>query len=353
MKEPSFSICIPNFNYGKYIGTTIQSVLEQTYKNFEIVVVDNASTDDSVKVIESFGSDRIRLYRNRVNVGFAPNLQRATERARNEFVILLSSDDVMHRDALETYANVLTSRRERAQQTVLYSAVDTIGPQGELRSVQYKPGGAYHFEEVPSDRLASLVFDGQAEVQSGLDVLHWTLKSWQAAGAFCATCYPRRLWEEVEGYDVAYQFGPDSVFLHKLLKLNCDYVYVAKRLFQYRVHPSNQTATAAAQGALRAQLDGYIRTINYSNDLLSVAGVSRESMQRSYVERMCAIPALKALADGCWVEAFRIFSFGLATHPTQTLRSKTAVAAAGALALGPLGILMCRAARSAKRKAAN
>ena len=54
MELPSFSICIPNYNYGRYIGETIQSILNQTYQNFEIIVTDNASTDNSVKEIKSF-----------------------------------------------------------------------------------------------------------------------------------------------------------------------------------------------------------------------------------------------------------------------------------------------------------
>ena len=48
MKNIKFSICIPNYNYGSYIGETIKSVLNQTYENYEIIVVDNASTDDSI-----------------------------------------------------------------------------------------------------------------------------------------------------------------------------------------------------------------------------------------------------------------------------------------------------------------
>src|SRR5690349_10985865 len=73
------SVCIPNFNYGRYLRAAIESVLGQSHQDFEIVIADNASTDDSVEVVESFRDPRIRLRRNRTNVGFAPNVDRTTE----------------------------------------------------------------------------------------------------------------------------------------------------------------------------------------------------------------------------------------------------------------------------------
>ena len=110
--NPSFSICIPNFNYGKYIGDTIKSVLSQSYQNFEIIIVDNASTDDSVAIVKSFKDPRIKLYENNYNIGFAPNLQKVTALAKNEFINLLSSDDQMKPNALETYAGIIKSRNK-------------------------------------------------------------------------------------------------------------------------------------------------------------------------------------------------------------------------------------------------
>src|SRR5690349_13181272 len=122
--RPFFSVCIPNFNYAKYIGETVQSVLDQSFDDFEIVVADNASTDASVEVIERFQSPKITLIKNRYNIGFAPNLDRATESARGEHLILLSSDDLMKKDALASYAGVLRSLGEGRKRAVLTSAVD-------------------------------------------------------------------------------------------------------------------------------------------------------------------------------------------------------------------------------------
>ena len=64
MKDIKFSICIPNYNYAQYVGETIQSVLDQSYENFEIIIADNASEDDSLNVIKSFNDPRIKLIEN-------------------------------------------------------------------------------------------------------------------------------------------------------------------------------------------------------------------------------------------------------------------------------------------------
>ena len=80
MKEKvKFSICIPNYNYANYIGKTIQSVLSQSYSNFEIIVADNASNDDSVKVVKSFNDNRVIISENNYNIAFSPNLDKATK----------------------------------------------------------------------------------------------------------------------------------------------------------------------------------------------------------------------------------------------------------------------------------
>src|SRR5262249_39287292 len=135
MSEPTFSICIPNFNYGRYIGETIQSVLDQTYTNFEIIVADNASTDNSVEVVEPFKDKRIRLIRNNLNIGFSPNLQRATMFARNSFLNVLSSDDQMKPNALEAYAEVLTKLGEDADRAVLFSQAEAFDERGAITNL--------------------------------------------------------------------------------------------------------------------------------------------------------------------------------------------------------------------------
>src|SRR5262249_34593153 len=71
------SICIPNYNYERYLGRTIQSILDQADPDLEILVSDNASTDGSAELVRRFNDPRIRLHVNACNVGFSGNLDRA------------------------------------------------------------------------------------------------------------------------------------------------------------------------------------------------------------------------------------------------------------------------------------
>ena len=62
--EPFVSICIPMYNAQNTIGKTIASIIGQTYKNIEIIVVDNSSSDDSIKIVQTFNDTRLRLIQN-------------------------------------------------------------------------------------------------------------------------------------------------------------------------------------------------------------------------------------------------------------------------------------------------
>lgn len=102
-----YSICIPNFNYEVYLRRTLASALGQTLSDLEVVVSDNASTDGSVSVVRACHDPRLRLRVNRRNVGFSGNLDRVAGMARGEFMLLLSSDDLMRPEALSVYDSLL------------------------------------------------------------------------------------------------------------------------------------------------------------------------------------------------------------------------------------------------------
>ena len=93
--EPLVSILVSNYNYARYIGESLQSALDQTYSNFELIVCDDGSTDDSVQVIEEFEQKdpRVRFIR-KGNGGQASGFNAAFAASRGEIITLLDSDDL-------------------------------------------------------------------------------------------------------------------------------------------------------------------------------------------------------------------------------------------------------------------
>jgi glycosyltransferase involved in cell wall biosynthesis len=106
-KTPRVSVCIPAYNAARWTPRTMQSVLEQTYEDFELVVVDDASTDETLPAIRAYDDPRIRLYSNPRNLGHAGNWNRTLNLANGPFVKFLNCDDIIYPDCLETMVGLL------------------------------------------------------------------------------------------------------------------------------------------------------------------------------------------------------------------------------------------------------
>jgi glycosyltransferase involved in cell wall biosynthesis len=96
VSAPLVSVVIPSYNYGRYIKTAVDSVLAQDYPNIEVVVSDNASKDETSRVLAAYANDaRVRVHVNPRNIGLTPNINNGITLARGEFVTMLSADDFL------------------------------------------------------------------------------------------------------------------------------------------------------------------------------------------------------------------------------------------------------------------
>ena len=95
------SIIMPSYNSEKYIVAAIKSVQAQTYENWELIVVDDCSTDSTVDIIRRFEDARIRLYVKKKNSGAAQSRNKALREAKGKWIAFLDSDDVWHPEKLE------------------------------------------------------------------------------------------------------------------------------------------------------------------------------------------------------------------------------------------------------------
>lgn len=106
-EEPRVSVLISSYNHEKYVAAAIKSVLDQTYQDFEIVITDDGSTDETVKEIRKFKDPRIRLYEFEENRGAPLSVANCIDNAKGEYIAILSSDDVYVPEKLEKQVKFL------------------------------------------------------------------------------------------------------------------------------------------------------------------------------------------------------------------------------------------------------
>ncbi len=105
--SPCVSIVIPTYNAADYLGQAIQSALDQTFESFELLVLDNASEDNTPEIVKQFNDQRLIYHRNERNLGFAGNANLGRELARGEFIAYLGADDIWPEHFLQTAVEFL------------------------------------------------------------------------------------------------------------------------------------------------------------------------------------------------------------------------------------------------------
>ena len=100
--SPLVSVVIPTYNRAAYLRLALKSAVEQTYRNLEIIICDNASPDDPSPVVAEFNDPRIRLHRNERNLGPTPNTLLGVGMAQGEYVAILGDDDIWQPEFIAT-----------------------------------------------------------------------------------------------------------------------------------------------------------------------------------------------------------------------------------------------------------
>ena len=107
---PLISVVIPTYNYAHYIGEAISSVLQQTFADFELIIVDDNSSDNTDEVVAKFLSDnRVSYYKNRNNLGLVGNFNKCLEYAQGKYIKYLLADDKLDPSVLEKMIPVMES----------------------------------------------------------------------------------------------------------------------------------------------------------------------------------------------------------------------------------------------------
>ena len=267
---PKVSVIIPTYNRAKDVQTAINSVLCQTLRDFEVVVVDDGSSDDTGKVLSEIYGDRIR-YHFQDNQGLSGALNTGIELARGEWIAFLDSDDYWEKEKLELQLKAL--EQFGAQCGACYTDVGFFNypePRTMFEMVDEKDR---HAEPMGINKRAieMIAIPGGA----GMVV------------CICSVIAQADLVEKAGGFDRNLKFGMDSDFLFRLAKLT-DFCYVNQRLVMVDRSPGEQRHAGASAEWNKMEFVLQQTQIRFEKFLSLSEGLPVE-LRRSIVNGMGAI----------------------------------------------------------------
>jgi glycosyltransferase involved in cell wall biosynthesis len=208
MAKPLISVIIPNYNYGRYLSEAIDSVLNQSYAQVELIVVDDGSTDDSEGVLRSYG-DRLKWFRQQ-NQGVSAARNRGVQESQGEMIAFLDADDIWLPAKLEKQAQRLLSDPGLG---LIHCGVEVVDERGGTVLV---------------------VLDGkEGWVASEMFVTWMTVL---AAGS--SLLIPRHTFDAVGGFDVQLSTSADWDFSYRI-SARQRVGFVPEVLIKTRTHGSN------------------------------------------------------------------------------------------------------------------
>ena len=110
MSAPVISVLMSAYNVEKYVGEAIESILSQTYKDFEFIIIDDASMDGTFSIINQYKDNRIRVLQNEKNLGLAASLNKGLHIVEGKYMARMDADDISHIQRLEKQHNFLEQR---------------------------------------------------------------------------------------------------------------------------------------------------------------------------------------------------------------------------------------------------
>ncbi|MGD9975182.1 MAG: glycosyltransferase family 2 protein, partial [Desulfatirhabdiaceae bacterium] len=138
MQSPLISVIIPAYNHESYVSDAIHSVLKQSFTDFEMIVIDDGSTDNTLFEIKQIKDPRIRLL-HQENIGAAATINRGIELSQGRYITILNSDDLYHADRLAIFNQYVDDHPNVMVAASLIQPVDASGNDLETAS-----GNAIH-----------------------------------------------------------------------------------------------------------------------------------------------------------------------------------------------------------------
>lgn len=221
--EKLVSVCINAYNSADVIGETLESVLNQTYKNLQIIVVDDCSTDNTAEIVKSYDDDRIELYTLPKNFNISNANNECLHRAKGEYIAHIDSDDIWAEDKIEKQIKFL---EENPQYGACFTHATLID----------KTGRIFASGELPESFLT--LFDRENMTQAG-----FVRRFYDHSNFLCHSSVVMRMsvYEKLGDHDLTLNKLHDYDYWIRMNFICPLYIYPEKLVF-YRIwHANNST----------------------------------------------------------------------------------------------------------------
>lgn len=235
-QQPLVSIIMPAYNMARFIGDAIQSVLNQTYPHWELLVIDDKSTDQTVEIVSQFNDSRIRILSTPRLGNSCATRNVGIREAKGDLVAFLDADDRYVPDALETRLTYL-SKTPACQ--AIYGFFRSMNELGQLMPPEVSP-----YYRLADDGAQMLVSDQYYHTWENILV---GITPHQLQGLMIR----KSLLEEMQGLDEQFALASDYLFFIRLFKTSFPAVhYIPNVVFHYRVYDTMMTANPAKTAQL-------------------------------------------------------------------------------------------------------
>lgn len=211
VKLKKISVIIPNYNYARFLDQAIQSVLKQTYGNLELIVVNNGSTDNSLKVVEKYGSQILLI--DQANLGQSGARNSGLSVAKGDLVAFLDADDFWEPNKLEIQIQLINESTQ-----LVYCGIRQFEDPGDNNKrvllPKYRGDCSNNFIDLPG---ASIVLSGES-----------------------TALFSRDLLEKVGFFDAGLNSTAGWDFFRRCSRLT-NFDFVNQPLVNYRLHASNMS----------------------------------------------------------------------------------------------------------------
>ncbi len=261
---PKVSIVLPNYNYARYLDERIQSLLNQTYKDFELIILDDASTDNSIEVIEKYTADpRVKTKYFSENSGLPyQRWNDGADMAEGEYLLIAGADDSCHPTLLEKLVDKLDNHPSLG---LVYSQSWEINSEGKhLRLAKKRWTDSLNKERWQKDFI-----------DSGKNEIEYLLFACTIPNA-SAVLMRRQVFIEAEKFNAKMRLAADWMLWLKMLMIS-DIAFIAEPLNYFRQHEDTVTSKAIKSGLIveeSYQVQKYIlknENLNFSNETLNKA----------------------------------------------------------------------------------